>query len=64
MPNHHNNISAAKRIKASGLTCNVVAIAKHENEVEELCNLGVPSFNLYREAGEGLGREAMKAVNS
>jgi hypothetical protein len=38
-------------------------IAKHETEVEELLKLGIPSFNLYREAGEGLGREAIKEIN-
>ena len=37
----------------------VVAIAKHETEVDELHKMGVPSFNLYFEAGEGLGREAL-----
>ena len=42
-----------------GLNCKVVAIAKHETEVEELNKMGVPSFNLYLEAGEGLGREAL-----
>ena len=64
MPNHHNNIDAAKRIIASGLACKVVAIAKHEREVNELKELGVPSFNLYREAGEGLGREAIEVIGA
>ena len=64
MPNHHNNLDAAKRIIASGLDCKIVAIAKHEDEVNELNELGVPSFNLYREAGEGLGREAIDAIGA
>ena len=59
MPNHMSNLFAAERIRASGLDCKVVAIAKHETEVEELNKMGVPSFNLYLEAGEGLGREAL-----
>ena len=59
MPNHMSNLFAAERIQASGLDCKVVAIAKHETEVEELNKMGVPSFNLYLEAGEGLGREAL-----
>ena len=63
MPNHYSNIYAAERIQASGLDCKVVAIAKHETEVQELLKLGIPSFNLYREAGEGLGREAIKEIN-
>ena len=59
MPNHMSNLFATERIQASGLDCKVVAIAKHETEVEELNKMGVPSFNLYLEAGEGLGREAL-----
>ena len=62
MPNHKSNLFAAERIQASGLDCKIVAIAKHETEVQELLKLGIPSFNLYREAGEGLGREAIKAI--
>jgi len=62
MPNHHNNLDAVKRIIASGLDCKIVAIAKHQSEVQELNELGVPSFNLYREAGEGLGREAIDVI--
>jgi hypothetical protein len=63
MPNHHSNIYAAERIEASGLDCKIVAIAKHESEVQELLKRGITSFNLYREAGEGLGREAVSAIN-
>jgi predicted Kef-type K+ transport protein len=62
MPNHMSNLFAAERIQASGLDCKVVAIAKHETEVEELNKMGVPSFNLYLEAGEGLGREALSVI--
>ena len=63
MPNHLSNLYAAERIQASGLDCKVVAIAKHESEVHELSKLGIASFNLYQEAGEGLGREALDAMN-
>lgn len=59
MPNHMSNIYAAQRIKASKLDCKIVAIAKHETEVQELEKMGIPSFNLYREAGEGLAKEAL-----
>ena len=62
MPNHKSNLFAAERIQASGLDCKIVAIAKHETEVQELLKLGIPSFNLYSEAGEGLGREAIKVI--
>ena len=62
MPNHMSNIFAAQRINASGLNCKVVAIAKHETEVEELSKMWISSFNLYLEAGVGLGREALRAL--
>ncbi len=63
MPNHKSNVYAAERIQASMLDCKVVAIAKHESEVDELLKMGVPSFNLYREAGEGLASEALIQMN-
>ena len=62
MPNHMSNIFAAERINASGLDCKVFAVAKHETEVRELSKMGVPSFNLYSEAGESFGREALGAL--
>jgi hypothetical protein len=54
-----SNIFAAERINVSGLDCKVFAVAKHETEVKELSKMGVPSFNLYSEAGESFGREAL-----
>ena len=63
MPNHMNNVYAAKRIQASRVDCNIVAIAKHETEVDELLKMGIPSFNLYREAGEGLASEALTEMD-
>ena len=48
VPNHQSNVYGAARIQASGLNCCVVAIAKHETEVEETLKMGIPSFNLYR----------------
>ncbi len=63
MPNHMSNVYAAERIKASGLDCKIAAIAKHESEVKDLTNMGILSFNLYREAGEGLAHEALKVIN-
>ena len=63
MPNHMSNVYAAKRIQASRVDCKIVAIAKHETEVDELSKMGIPSFNLYREAGEGLASEALNEMN-
>ena len=62
MPTHHSNLFAAERIQANGLDCRVSAIAKQETEVKELLEMGSPSFDLYREAREGLGREAINEV--
>ena len=63
MPNHMINVYEAERIQAIGLDCKIVAIAKHESEVKDLTNMGIPSFYLYREAGEGLAREALNVIN-
>ena len=63
MPNHMSNVYAAERILASRLDCKIVAVAKHETEVDELTKMGISSFNLYREAGEGLAIQALKEMN-
>ena len=62
MPSHHSNVYAAQQIRNAGLTCHVVAIAKFGEEVHELDALGVPSFNMYSEAGSGLARHALQAM--
>jgi hypothetical protein len=62
MPSHHSNVYAAHQIRNAGLSCQVVAIAKFSEEVVELDALGVPSFNMYSEAGSGLARHAMQAI--
>ena len=58
-----SNVYAAERIQASRLDCKIVAVAKHETEVNELTKMGISSFNLYREAGEGLASQALKEMN-
>jgi predicted Kef-type K+ transport protein len=62
MPSHHSNVYAAQQIRNAGLGSHVVAIAKFAEEVEELDALGVPSFNMYSEAGSGLARHALQAM--
>jgi hypothetical protein len=62
MPNHRSNIYAAQQIAASGLVCKVVAIAKYSSEVHELNALGVPSFNIYSEAGSSLASHALDVL--
>jgi hypothetical protein len=63
MPNHKNNIFAAQQIRAAGVDCQVVAIAKFPEEVEELSGMGIPSFNMYSEAGASLARHALEALS-
>jgi len=47
-PNQQSNVFGEARIWASGLNCCVVAITKHETEVDETLKMGISSFNLYR----------------
>ena len=46
--NQQSNVYGEARIWASALNCYVVAITKHEREVEETLKMGIPSFSLYR----------------
>lgn len=62
MPSHYSNVYAAQQIRNAGLTCQVMAIAKYSEEVEELKELNVPSFNMYSEAGLGLAHHALDAM--
>ena len=64
MPSHNSNLYAAQQIRHAGLSCKVVAIAKFAQEVQELAELEVPSFNMYSEAGSGLARHALSAFKS
>ncbi|MEY3668655.1 MAG: hypothetical protein RL258_50, partial [Pseudomonadota bacterium] len=62
MPSHNSNVFAAQQIRSVGIDCQVVAIAKFHEEVEELAALDVPSFNMYSEAGTSLARHAMETL--
>ena len=57
MPNHHSNIEAAKQINHLNLDCAIFAVARFDEEVQELKKLGVIAFNIYTEAGVGLVRQ-------
>lgn len=61
MPSHRSNIYAAQQIASSGIQTKIVAIAKYRSEVDELKAIGIPSFNIYSEAGESLARHALDA---
>ncbi len=60
MPNHHRNVYAAQQIRNAGLTPQVVAIARFDEEVQALSELNVTAFNIYAEAGSGLARHALE----
>ncbi len=54
LPNHKENMFAAKKLVASGFTGKVASIARFPDEIEELRGLGVnAAFNVYAEAGAG-----------
>jgi predicted Kef-type K+ transport protein len=59
MPMHHSNLDAAQQIRDAGISCPVVAIARFDEEVQDLAALDVPAFNMYAEAGFGLARHAL-----
>ena len=63
MPSHNSNVYAAHQIRNAGLGSQVVAIAKFSEEVQELKALNVPAFNMYSEAGLGLARHALDAMD-
>lgn len=54
MPNHDQQIRAAKLLRQQGFTGKIAATAKYADEIEELRQHGVnAAFNLYAEAGAG-----------
>ncbi|MFW6324846.1 MAG: cation:proton antiporter [Desulfovibrionales bacterium] len=62
MPNHKGNMFAVQQIRSIGFDCQVAAIAKFPEEVEELKKFGVCSvFNVYDQAGSGLAQRAIEA---
>lgn len=60
MPNHQGNMYAAKQLRNFQFDCQVAAIARFPEEVEELSNIGVcAAYNMYEQAGSGLVRTAL-----
>jgi len=63
MPNHQGNVYAAHQIRNMNINCQVVAVARFPEEVEELSKIGVCSaYNMYEQAGAGLIEKAMNSV--
>jgi predicted Kef-type K+ transport protein len=61
MPNHQGNLYASHQIRNLGFTCQVAAIARFPEEVEELAAVGVcTAYNMYGQAGAGLARSALE----
>ncbi len=61
MPNHHGNMYAAHQLRNFAFDCQVAAIARYPEEVEELSALGVcTAYNMYEQAGAGLVRTALE----
>ena len=61
MPNHHGNVHAVRHLRNFGFNCQVVAIARYPEEVEDLSALGVcATYDMYEQAGVGLVRTAME----
>lgn len=54
MPMHQGNLVATKRLQSSGFKGSIAAIASHEDQAQELKDMGVDVvFNIYSEAGTG-----------
>jgi len=64
MPSHHSNLVAAHQIRNVGIKCSVVAIAQFQDDVAELAEFGITSFNMYSEAGSGLARHALQVLGA
>ena len=60
MPEHNSNLDAAIQIKKIKLSCKILAVARFDEEVKDLDDLGVTAFNIYSEAGVGLAKHSQK----
>jgi hypothetical protein len=61
MPNHRGSMHAAHQLRNFGFDCQVAAIARYPEEVEELSALGVcTAYNMYEQAGAGLVHTALE----
>ncbi|MHC1729551.1 MAG: cation:proton antiporter [Syntrophobacteraceae bacterium] len=61
MPNHQGNMYAVQQLRNFGFECQVAAIARYPEEVEELSALRVcTAHNMYEQAGAGLAHIALE----
>ena len=60
--NHSSNLEAARRIRSLSPTLTMAAIARYDDEAEQLRNTGVELvFNVYEEAGAGFSEHVCSA---
>ncbi|KPK38090.1 MAG: potassium transporter Kef [Gammaproteobacteria bacterium SG8_47] len=63
LPNHKENLFAAKKLIASGFSGKVAAIARFPDEIEQLRAAGVnAAFNVYAEAGAGFADHVCETI--
>ncbi|WP_372767073.1 cation:proton antiporter [Pseudoalteromonas sp.] len=63
MPKHAQNLFALERLKASGFSGQVTAIANYPDQQKELEDMGVhTTFNFYLEAGSGFAEHVKEKV--
>ncbi len=61
MPNHQGNVFAVHQLRNMAFDCQVAAIAKYPEEVEEFSELGIcTAYNMYEQAGAGLASQALR----
>jgi hypothetical protein len=61
MPNQQGNMFAARHLRNLNFDCQVAAVARYQEEVEELSAIGVcTAYNMYEQAGAGLVRTALE----
>lgn len=60
MPNLHENLLAARELAKIGFRGEVAAVARYEDEIEQLQAAGVSAFNVLAEAGVGLVEHVMR----
>ena len=63
MPNHRENLFAARQLRDMGYSGKLSAIAKYPDEVEALLKAGVDAaYNLYDEAGTGFANDVCRQL--
>jgi voltage-gated potassium channel Kch len=60
LPNHHEDLQAARELAEAGYRGKIAATVKFDDEIETLQQAGIhAAFNLYDEAGAGFAEHAI-----